>query len=1645
MQEIHQLTLAVKSNDDWITLLANQLPLPRRRYQNTSSADLQGYSFGRRRICYLTPFLNLTDKPMLTYLDTHLDHQASWKNVQAIGFNSKGFVIDVTGFTLSTYPISKINKQTFSAPYPHFMVNRDAYYQTAMVYPGRPETDVEKHIQQDIWQTRYGHWDKSAEIDPILEQTDYQTSKHGQITKITTPAIQFMDDSGKVVTGRLVIRHGYNNMRKNIGHADGKGNVTAFILDEAGHKMKHVLGDGTLALWHVYNALSQVPRYLTPLGLWVYQTYFRDDTLSSVLRPSHPTAANLRLPPNAISATLTQFEVNELRKRSGIHRPAGTATAAIDIYENFDFDPKENVYASYNGRRLATTYVRHRSGEIYMQTNPDGSRLTYNRNYKGTLQTFRDLGGALYTYLYDGLMQLASRQSQGGRHGSELVIVVQTTQNGRNLYIPVVVPTPGQHQEYKYVAKRLMQVIDYALKQVTENTYDQNRRRIKLQVNDLMSNAPIRTVHANLNALGWEESLFDSGLTFAMWHDAAANVRYRAATLKDGANRVIAVRAGFNFYDRANRDIRDFTVDNAGTLKPAQGLLTTYDVNTKLARVQQSIAVLPRPFGQTTSTQVATAILNRYPDGLLATMTIKQADGLFNYYLSTLNYDLMDRLLQSVRNVYDGELEAFGIEITEGTAYNNDSAVARSHTLKKFIMVFPIENQISDTSYALNLLDLPTSSVSQFSGQSQTSLDLQQTYVAFAEYLLSQVSGTSHDKSGAKQLVPATRYYNANGIVSGELGVVDQNNKPITMISFLSTANGLILEKRVFRPNGVLGVILQLAPTYNIDVHRLFYGMQGEPLCSYQTSTGSIFANILRHATNIFGGHAITIRGKFDILDPLKLQYSLSPTPTPKKIMAKAGDTFEKLALAIWQNASYATLLAEYNNWPVNEPLDTDKVIKVPQFVALYKDKLGSEEFNEFMAKFVGALEPHVKWKQPPKHHHGFLSMVVETIVVVAAAVIAPHLIAAVLPALVGTLTGDMLAGVAGALIDTVGQEAAKGIGLIKHINWTDVVTAAVTGGMGTKLSVLDKALGKGIANTIVTQGIENTVIQLDDLALGLSKQFDFRAVFMSMLQAGIDAKIDLTLHLNDPFSTELANSIAGIGISEATTGHVDLQALAANMIGDIIGEEAGTGIDSALGRNQAGQSYDRAHQNAKGKTTTPRYRNHVRHETETAMRQRNGGSQSSGSSQRNGSSQHNGSSQYNNGSQNTTANNTHNHSNRAQQPQHRDINHTHPHSFIDELKEMTNIHPKDAWHYWDQYVEDQNHAAPHTTQQIAANQNPHGASATNAANAGNKENATNNNGPSIQWANNSDEAQVNNYYSRASQQSSNRASFFSRAERTAGRAIRATESFTAAAVKQFGVDALHDVENVVENASQQHVINSTIDLAMEATYATMVGPKAYAETKLQQIGTGIDRAVHNFTNEITSGNPAIMGRAVGGALEKIGFFLVASKGFGGGEAESVIYGARGSTSGRLFDETAAGGPIRDLAGSQAKIKFTHQGIDIVEKHISRFGPDAANQYMVSRLRSIASGEITATQVDRNFYSHELREFVRYRRLGWENGTPANYNAAQELWNNTHTATLEEYGLSGADKELYHAEALELATRQIEQEFLNTLKFNPKL
>ncbi len=149
-----------------------------------------------------------------------------------------------------------------------------------------------------------------------------------------------------------------------------------------------------------------------------------------------------------------------------------------------------------------------------------------------------------------------------------------------------------------------------------------------------------------------------------------------------------------------------------------------------------------------------------------------------------------------------------------------------------------------------------------------------------------------------------------------------------------------------------------------------------------------------------------------------------------------------------------------------------------------------------------------------------------------------------------------------------------------------------------------------------------------------------------------------------------------------------------------------------------------------------------------------------------------------------------------------------------------------------------------------------------------------------------------------------------------------------------------------------------------------------------------------------------------------------AKKGYGDGKDTKTTdpKGARGPVSGRDFDPENSGGKILKL--NTNKIKVTPKGIDVVEKHVSRFGPDEANQVMVERLREIQAGKIKPTQADLNFYSHELRESVRYKKLGWKTGQPSNADDAYDLWNNAHTATLEDYGLKEGPGGLYHPSAM---------------------
>jgi hypothetical protein len=129
--------------------------------------------------------------------------------------------------------------------------------------------------------------------------------------------------------------------------------------------------------------------------------------------------------------------------------------------------------------------------------------------------------------------------------------------------------------------------------------------------------------------------------------------------------------------------------------------------------------------------------------------------------------------------------------------------------------------------------------------------------------------------------------------------------------------------------------------------------------------------------------------------------------------------------------------------------------------------------------------------------------------------------------------------------------------------------------------------------------------------------------------------------------------------------------------------------------------------------------------------------------------------------------------------------------------------------------------------------------------------------------------------------------------------------------------------------------------------------------------------------------------------------------------------GARGPASGREFDPETAGGPIRQFDAGKERI--TNEGVQEATAHLQRFtggGPlEAPEQAMLDRLTSIAAGDVEPTSYDLNFYTHELDEAGRYARLGFgpESGVDIGSPEMYDVWNDVHTAALEDYGISGAD------------------------------
>jgi RHS repeat-associated protein len=134
--------------------------------------------------------------------------------------------------------------------------------------------------------------------------------------------------------------------------------------------------------------------------------------------------------------------------------------------------------------------------------------------------------------------------------------------------------------------------------------------------------------------------------------------------------------------------------------------------------------------------------------------------------------------------------------------------------------------------------------------------------------------------------------------------------------------------------------------------------------------------------------------------------------------------------------------------------------------------------------------------------------------------------------------------------------------------------------------------------------------------------------------------------------------------------------------------------------------------------------------------------------------------------------------------------------------------------------------------------------------------------------------------------------------------------------------------------------------------------------------------------------------------------------------AFTSVVGAPGMLRGMLKTEGIA------VNGVNSSV-FSEENISIVTEHLKQFGERAENKVMLERMNNILNGKLEATEIDRNFIAHELRE-QELEAGGMAHG-PA------------HEQVLKEQNMYHRDYEqkLYTKEALDVGNKQMEREQLN--------
>ncbi|MHB1221666.1 MAG: RHS repeat domain-containing protein, partial [Gammaproteobacteria bacterium] len=131
---------------------------------------------------------------------------------------------------------------------------------------------------------RWGNVVKEANAHGRTTENEYNHQNH--VISTTTPETNVGNENGEQVRKRITTKNCYNLSGVLIGHIDGNGNAELYLLDEAGHQIEHVLGDGTRYQRNLFDIFERNDATLDPLSNITRRLFNRSHKISELIFPS---------------------------------------------------------------------------------------------------------------------------------------------------------------------------------------------------------------------------------------------------------------------------------------------------------------------------------------------------------------------------------------------------------------------------------------------------------------------------------------------------------------------------------------------------------------------------------------------------------------------------------------------------------------------------------------------------------------------------------------------------------------------------------------------------------------------------------------------------------------------------------------------------------------------------------------------------------------------------------------------------------------------------------------------------------------------------------------------------------------------------------------------------------------------------------------------------------------------------------------------------------------------------------------------------------------------------------------------------------------------------------------------------------------